>query len=80
MGIIGRLWNLGKGTWKVRTSGSGERISEAELEAELAQTSAASHQAAPAAQAEAPKPAEDEASDGLPEPERDADGKVIKTL
>ena len=80
MGIIGRLWNLGKGTWKVRTSGNEERISEAELEAELAQTSAASHQSVPAPQAEVPKSAEEGADDALPEPERDADGKVIKTL
>ena len=73
MGIIGRLWNLGKGTWKVRQNDSPERVSDAELEAEL-------EGMRPGVKAQPVKDAPQETEASAPEPEKDESGKVIKTL
>ncbi len=82
MGVFDRMWNLGRGALRVRKSGTGEILSDAELEAELADTapspspSVARHKAAQPAVPEG-DPAPPDEPEG---PKRDANGNIIKTL
>ena len=78
MGIFDRMWNLGRGAVRVRRSSGDERISDAELEAELANVRRAPEK--PAAVVPEVAPAAPEEADEPQGPERDADGKIIKTL
>jgi hypothetical protein len=75
MGLFGRIWNLGKGSLKTRGTGSAERISEAELQAELEGLGQVERAAVVAGE-----PAAEGVEAPLEEPERDAAGEVIKTL
>ncbi len=88
MGVFDRVWNLGKGVLRTRRGSAEERLTEAELEAELADLRPPVASRAPRAAADgalaapadegAAAPAEDEASGTGPD--RDADGNIIKTL
>jgi hypothetical protein len=74
MGLLDRIWNLGKGSVISRRGGRGERISEAELERELQTVQAPQPAATPEARSAEP------VDEPAPAPELDESGKVIKTL
>ena len=81
MGVFDRLWNLGRGKVRTIKSRGGPGLSDAELEAELAnvrpEVAPLKDAAPPDSAAEPEAPEAEAASEG---PARDADGHIIKTL